>query len=136
MGLLVSAVQNALERHNRGAMGVFTRTGGTIAFFAAMGFSYSFTKAATANVRETDDSMNGAAGGCAAGFIAGLRLGSLPMAVGACAFLGTVIYTFDEAGASLTGRDTVRLTREQREARRLEFFKKPKPRAEEAAAPA
>ena len=29
-----------------------------------------------------------------------LPAGSLPMAVGACAFLGTVIYTFDEAGSA------------------------------------
>lgn len=32
-GLLVSAVQNALDSHSRGAMGVLTRTGGTIGLF-------------------------------------------------------------------------------------------------------
>jgi hypothetical protein len=33
VGVLVSAVQNALGHHNRGAAGIFTRTGGTIGFF-------------------------------------------------------------------------------------------------------
>lgn len=32
-GLFVSTVQNTLKRQNVGAMGVFTRTGGTIAVF-------------------------------------------------------------------------------------------------------
>lgn len=32
-GLLVSAVQNALGTHSRGAMGVITRTGGTVGLF-------------------------------------------------------------------------------------------------------
>lgn len=38
-----------------------------------MGASFAFTEAAVANTRETDDSLNGAAGGCAAGLLAGLR---------------------------------------------------------------
>lgn len=35
IGALVSAVQNALGTHNRGAAGFFTRTGGTIGVFGA-----------------------------------------------------------------------------------------------------
>ena len=42
-----------------------------------MGASFAFTEAAVANARETDDSLNGAAGGCAAGLLAGLRGGHL-----------------------------------------------------------
>lgn len=34
VGLLVSAVQNSLQKHHAGAMGIFTRTGGTIALFS------------------------------------------------------------------------------------------------------
>lgn len=34
VGTLVSAVQNALDHHNRGAAGILTRTGGTIGFFS------------------------------------------------------------------------------------------------------
>ncbi|TXT07248.1 hypothetical protein VHUM_03418 [Vanrija humicola] len=98
VGLLVSAVQNALDKHDRGAMGVVTRTGGTIGFFAAMGFAYSFTQSFVSNTRETDDALNGAAGGCAAGFIAGVRARSLPIAVGACAGMATLIGTFEAAG--------------------------------------
>lgn len=33
VGLFVSTLQNALGKHNYGAMGVVTRTGGTIGFF-------------------------------------------------------------------------------------------------------
>ena len=36
VGVLVSAVQNALDTHNRGAAGVITRSGGTIAFFGEL----------------------------------------------------------------------------------------------------
>jgi hypothetical protein len=35
VGVVLSAVQNALDKHNRGAMGILTRTGGTIGFFGA-----------------------------------------------------------------------------------------------------
>lgn len=35
VGVLASAVQNALGTHNRGAMGILTRSGGTIGFFGA-----------------------------------------------------------------------------------------------------
>jgi hypothetical protein len=42
--------------------------------------------------------LNAAAGGCAAGFIAGVRARSLPLAFGACAAMGTAIGTFSAAG--------------------------------------
>ncbi|KAI5451949.1 hypothetical protein NCC49_001249 [Naganishia albida] len=126
VGLLVSSVQNALENHNKGAMGIFTRTGGTIGFFTAMGFTYAFSQAAVANIRETDDALNSAAGGCAAGFLAGARAGSIPIGVASCAVLGTLLGTFDAAGKSLTGTDRQAIPRPEREQRRLEFFKKPK----------
>jgi hypothetical protein len=35
VGAFVSTIQNALGTHNRGAAGVFTRTGGTTGFFGA-----------------------------------------------------------------------------------------------------
>ena len=34
-GLFMSALQNSLQRHSAGAIGIFTRTGGTIALFSA-----------------------------------------------------------------------------------------------------
>jgi len=42
-------------------------------FTAAMGAAFAFTESAVANQRETNDALNGIAGGCAAGFLAGLR---------------------------------------------------------------
>jgi len=127
LGILVSAVQNALGNHTAGAAGVFTRTGGTIGFLAAMGGTFAFTDAVSANVREKDDAVNGALGGCAAGFLYGIRQRSLPTAFATCAVLGTVMGGFDAAGRSLIGEDTSRMTMEQKEERRRKFFKPPKP---------
>jgi hypothetical protein len=93
VGAFVSAVQNALGSHSRGAAGFLTRSGGTIGTFgkrnkyacntrvsglsfiftAAMGAAFAFTESAVANQRATNDALNGIAGGCAAGFLAGLR---------------------------------------------------------------
>jgi hypothetical protein len=38
-----------------------------------MGATFALTEAVVANQREKDDALNGVAGGCAAGFLAGLR---------------------------------------------------------------
>lgn len=38
-----------------------------------MAGSFAFTDAVVANTRQTDDALNGVAGGCAAGFLAGVR---------------------------------------------------------------
>lgn len=96
VGALVSAIQNALGSHNKGATGFFTRSGGTIGLFgtyrsvlhsfgncrdsqlysllsAAMGATFALTESIVANQRERDDHLNGVAGGCAAGFLAGIR---------------------------------------------------------------
>lgn len=90
-GGLVSAIQNTLTKRNVSAWGVFTRTGGTIAVFggpysigeafmscsddpaAAVGGTYEFTRFASANLREKDDSLNTAIGGFLAGSVLGLR---------------------------------------------------------------
>jgi hypothetical protein len=40
---------------------------------AAMGATFALTESVVANQRRTDDAVNGAAGACAAGFLAGLR---------------------------------------------------------------
>ena len=39
-GLFISAIQNSLQRENVGALGVFTRTGGTIATFGMDSWVY------------------------------------------------------------------------------------------------
>ncbi|EJT52902.1 hypothetical protein A1Q1_00807 [Trichosporon asahii var. asahii CBS 2479] len=127
VGLLVSAVQNALDKHNRGAMGIFTRTGGTIGLFVLRRQhpSGAITGRGSSTNSQTDDWANGAAGGCAAGFTAGVKARSLPMAIGACAGMATLIGTFEAAGSNLTGDNRQNLPREEREQRRLHFFKKP-----------
>jgi len=125
--VLVSAVQNALDTHGRGASGVITRTGGTIGFFAAMGATFAFTDSYVANLRQTDDALNGAAGGCAAGFLAGIRARSIPVAVASCAVMGALVGTFDAAGKTLTGDGRDVEGRAAREERRQRFFKHKQP---------
>jgi len=119
VGAFVSAIQNALGSHSHGAMGWVTRTGGTIGFFAAMGATFAFTEAAVANQRAKDDAVNGAAGACAAGFLAGIRARSIPMAIGSCVVLGAAMGTFDYSG-QLTGEKG-----ESQEEKRRKFFKQP-----------
>jgi len=122
-GLLVSCVRNALESHNRGAWGVFTRTGGTIAFFGTIGAVFAFTDSVTANIRETDSPLNGAVGGCAAGLVAGVRARSIPTAVISCATMATIIAGFEAAGGNIAGFGYNFDSREQKEERRRNFFK-------------
>lgn len=119
VGLVVSTLQNALGNHSYGAMGVVTRTGGTIGLFAAMGATFAFTETAVANQRQTNDAWNGAAGACSAGFLAGVRSRSLPMAVGGCVILGAAMGTYDYSG-QLAGETSV-----TKEERRRNFFKTP-----------
>ncbi|KAI0322667.1 hypothetical protein OF83DRAFT_1254651 [Amylostereum chailletii] len=117
-GAFVSAVQNALGTHSQGAAGFITRTGGTIGFFAAMGGTFALTESVVANQRRKDDALNGVAGGCAAGFLAGLRARSLPIAVGSCAVIGAAVGAFDYGGTSLQGDPNQTF-----EERRKRFFK-------------
>jgi len=124
VGFLVSSVQNSLQKHNKGAMGVFTRTGGTIGVFAAAAATFTYVDQTLANLRETNDALNGASGGCAAGFLMGVRQGNLPAAFGGCLAVGALIGTFDAAGGSFSGDGRQQLSTEEREAKRREFFKK------------
>ncbi|KAI0734454.1 hypothetical protein C8Q72DRAFT_770183 [Fomitopsis betulina] len=123
VGAFVSAIQNALGTHKAGASGFLTRTGGTIGFFGAMGATFALTESFVANTREKDDALNGAAGACAAGFLAGIRKRSLPIAVASCAVLGAAMGTFDYGGKSLQGSN------ESKEEQRKRFFKQPPPTA-------
>lgn len=122
VGAVVSAVQNALGTHNKGAAGFFTRTGGTIGVFAAMGATFALTESVVANQRQKDDALNGVAGGCAAGFLAGIRARSIPAAIASCAVLGAAVGTLDYGGKDITGS-----TEETKEERRKRFFKHPQP---------
>ncbi len=85
-----------------------------------MGATFAATESIVANQRGKQDALNGVAGGCAAGFLAGIRgvycpvfqcqpqlvrtvARSLPIAVASCAVIGAAVGTFDYAGQSLRG---------------------------------
>ena len=91
---------------------------------ATAGFVFSYVDHAVANLAESkDNGLAGAAGGCAAGFVSGVRTGSLPKAMGMCAFMGAAVGTYDLAGGQL-GWESGRKSRAEREEDRLSFFKK------------
>ncbi|KAB8293207.1 hypothetical protein EYC80_007547 [Monilinia laxa] len=102
-GALASAVQNSLHKKNIGAMGVFTRTGGTAFIFTAMGGTYEFTKYASANLREKDDTYNSAIGGFLAGSVLGLRFGTTPAVLGFGALTAVVLSACNYTGGTLGG---------------------------------
>jgi len=97
-GLLLAAVQNTLTRENVGAFGVFTKFGGTIALFAAMGGTYAFVSTAAANLRQKNDAYNPGLGGFFAGALVGLRNRTMPSVLGNGLLLGVAL-----AGAQYTG---------------------------------
>lgn len=102
-GTFVSAIQNTLQKQNYGPMGIFTRTGSTIAVFTAMGGVYEFARSASANLRQKDDSWNEAIGGFFGGAMVGLRVRTMPAVLGYGAGLAVILSTFDFCGHALTG---------------------------------
>lgn len=74
-------------------------------------------------VESSDNGLAGAAGGCAAGFVSGIRTGSVTKAMGMCAFMGAAVGTYDLAGGQL-GWEHGRKPRAEREKERENFFKR------------
>ncbi|KAG7293736.1 hypothetical protein NEMBOFW57_003793 [Staphylotrichum longicolle] len=102
-GLLFAAVRNSLAKKNVGPWTTFTRNGGIIATFAAVGGAYEFTRAASANLREKDDYWNHAVGGFVAGAILGLRSGRMPRIIGYGAFASVALAAYEYTGGTLKG---------------------------------
>ncbi|KAI5226176.1 hypothetical protein E4T40_03190 [Aureobasidium subglaciale] len=102
-GLFVSTVQNTLTKQNHGAMGAFTKFGGTTAVYGAMGAAYEFTRCASANLRQRDDAWNSAWGGLAGGAMLGLRLRTAPAVAGYGTALAVILGTWHFAGGKITG---------------------------------
>lgn len=68
------------------------------AYFAAVGGVFALTDAVSQDVRGKKDLWNGVFGGIAAGAVVGLRAGSLPVTVGACAALAAMSVAVDASG--------------------------------------
>ncbi|KAF3908050.1 hypothetical protein ABW21_db0203253 [Orbilia brochopaga] len=102
-GLIVSGVQNALARENRGLFGVFTKTGTTFGMFVLMGGTYAFIKDASANLREKSDAWNAGLGGFFAGSLIGIPSGRMPRVLGFGFGLGAILAIFERAGGTFRG---------------------------------
>ncbi|EFX00879.1 NADH-ubiquinone oxidoreductase subunit [Grosmannia clavigera kw1407] len=102
-GLFLAAIQNSLQKRNVGAWGVFTRSGGMVASFAAVGGVYEFSRVAMANLREKKDVYNTAVSGFLAGSVFGLASGRIPRIVGMGAFTASILAAFEFTGGTLRG---------------------------------
>ncbi|KAK3990884.1 hypothetical protein QBC44DRAFT_58945 [Cladorrhinum sp. PSN332] len=103
-GLFAAAVKTSLEKTNVGSMAVFTKNGGIVATFAAVGGAYEFSRVAAANLREKDDHYNAAIGGFIAGSILGIRTGRMPRIFGYGLLTSVVLAAYEFTGGSLKGR--------------------------------
>ncbi|OTB01976.1 hypothetical protein M426DRAFT_265272 [Hypoxylon sp. CI-4A] len=102
-GLITSAIQNSLAKRNVGAWGVFSRTGGTVGTFTALGAVYTFSKDAAANLREKDDTLNVTIASFLGGATIGLRSGRMPQIIGFGAAFSVIMSAFEFTGGSLRG---------------------------------
>lgn len=100
-GLLFAAVQNTLTRSNSGALGVFTRFGGTIGLFAGVGGTYAFVRTASANLRQKEDPYNQAIGGFCAGSLLGFRHRRMSSVLGAGVLLAITLAASQYTGSSM-----------------------------------
>lgn len=103
VGLMVSALQNALSKDSYGMKGILTRTGGTIATFATTGGLFSFSEALASNLRKKEDPLNAFIGGLVAGSAGGIRIRSLSATIGYGLGLGCLLGLFDWCGGTLKG---------------------------------
>ncbi|EGF99473.1 uncharacterized protein MELLADRAFT_112678 [Melampsora larici-populina 98AG31] len=124
-GSIVSAIHHGVISPVEGYKGYFANVTKFTAMAAAVGFTYGGVSETVAGLRDENDPWNAAAGGCAAGFILGVRAGHLPMALGNCALWGTAAGGFNYAGATLIPAH-IRLSKAEQQAMRLEILGEPK----------
>uniref|UniRef100_A0A1D1ZII9 NADH-ubiquinone oxidoreductase 21. subunit n=1 Tax=Anthurium amnicola TaxID=1678845 RepID=A0A1D1ZII9_9ARAE len=98
VGLLIAAVQNSYNDSSTRAT-IFTKYGSTITGFALLGGIFTATETAAANLRKTDDWINGAVGGCATGLTVGIRARSHALSAGACLGIGGLMGLYEFSGA-------------------------------------
>ncbi|MBW0462677.1 hypothetical protein O181_002392 [Austropuccinia psidii MF-1] len=100
-GTIVAAIKHGVitptEAH-KGYLGNILKLG---AMTAAVGFTYGGVSQFVASVRQESDPWNAAAGGCASGFLVGLRAGQLPLALGQCFIFGSAAAGVNYAGGTL-----------------------------------
>ncbi|KAH7883531.1 hypothetical protein F5I97DRAFT_1958374 [Phlebopus sp. FC_14] len=114
-GVLIGVTRLLLSMRRPGVGTILSHIGSSAGTLAAITATYFVVEASVANHRESDDALSGIAGGCAAGFLGGLRTRSLPVAIGSCAVLGATIGSMEYVGPIAS--------KEEKEEKRKKFFK-------------
>ncbi|KAG0143544.1 hypothetical protein CROQUDRAFT_661069 [Cronartium quercuum f. sp. fusiforme G11] len=123
-GTILGAIHHGVISPTEGYKGYFANVTKFGAMAAAVGFTYGGVATTVAGLRNEDDPWNAASGGCAAGFLLGVRAGQLPMALGNCALWGTAAAGFNYAGATLLPAHISKSKAEQ-QAMRVEIIGEP-----------
>ncbi|KAF3763864.1 hypothetical protein M406DRAFT_357256 [Cryphonectria parasitica EP155] len=103
-GLFAASVKNATRKTNVGALSVFTKSGGLIFTFTAVGGTFEFFKQASANLRQKNDHYNAGIGGFLAGSLLGMRSGRMSVILGYGAATSVALSLFEYSGGSLRGK--------------------------------
>ncbi|PSR97820.1 hypothetical protein BD289DRAFT_383755 [Coniella lustricola] len=105
-GFFAASIKNAMRAKNVGALAVFTKTGGLIFTWTAMGGAFEFARNASANLRQKHDHYNHAIGGFCAGAILGLHSGRMPAVLGWGVSTALLMSGFEFSGGTLLNRKT------------------------------
>ncbi|KAH9444490.1 hypothetical protein MJO29_012619 [Puccinia striiformis f. sp. tritici] len=100
-GTIAGAINHGVISPSEGNRGYITNVTKFGAMAAAVGFTFGGVSQFVASVREESDPWNAASGGCAAGFLLGIRTGYISTALGQCAIGGAVAGGVNYAGDTL-----------------------------------
>ncbi|PLW06356.1 hypothetical protein PCANC_16263 [Puccinia coronata f. sp. avenae] len=116
-GTIVGAINHGVispTEANRGYIANVAKFG---AMAAAVGFAFGGVSQSLASIREENDPWNATAGGCASGFLLGMRSGQISTALGQCAMWGAVAGGVNYAGDTLMPANHGKSRRQQQEER-------------------
>lgn len=120
-GTIAGAINHGVIAPAEANRGFITGTAKFGALAGAIGFTFGGVSQTLAGIREQNDPWNATAGGCASGFLLGLRAGQLPMAFGQCAIWGAVAGGVNYAGDTLMPAN-YRKPKEQQQQERLKLL--------------
>ncbi|EFP82269.1 hypothetical protein PGTUg99_016581 [Puccinia graminis f. sp. tritici] len=120
-GTIVGAINHGVISPSEANRGYITNVAKFGAMATAVGFAFGGVSQSVASIREKSDPWNATAGGCASGFLLGLRAGHLSTALGQCAIWGAVAGGVNYAGDTLIPANHGK-SREQQQQERVKLL--------------